>query len=235
MEKQKLQSFISKYYLGGNCEAVKLEDTDTGISCRLIDEDQTVVGGIKWTTEMRVNGEIGVNHTSSLIKMLAAIGDDVKIEMLDNNGQNYAMRLSEGSTRAMFMLADTTVIPQVPDINNEPNYLATIDLNDEFVTKFIKAKNALPDAKNFAVKVTNGQIKFIINYSTVNTDNISFEIPGGSDDMDAICFSAEKLKEILVANKSEDGKLFISAEGLAKVEYSSDEFQSTYWLVQLQN
>jgi hypothetical protein len=28
MEKSKLQSFISRYYLAGNCEAVKLNEND---------------------------------------------------------------------------------------------------------------------------------------------------------------------------------------------------------------
>jgi len=45
-----------------------------------------------------------------------------------------------------------------------------LPIDDAFMSKFIKAKNALPDAKNFAVQVVNGEIKFIINYSTVNSD-----------------------------------------------------------------
>ena len=61
-----------------------------------------------------------------------------------------------------FMLADTSVIPAVPSINAEPEYEVTIDIDELFVNKFIKAKNALPDAKNFAVQVQNGKIKFII-------------------------------------------------------------------------
>jgi hypothetical protein len=33
MEKSKLQSFINRYYLAGNCEAVKLKENETGIGC----------------------------------------------------------------------------------------------------------------------------------------------------------------------------------------------------------
>jgi hypothetical protein len=61
----------------------------------------------------------------------------------------------------------------VPSINAEPDYVVTIPVNEEFINKFIKAKNALPDAKNFAIQVQNGKIKFIINYSTVNADKIT--------------------------------------------------------------
>ena len=33
MEKSKLVSFISRYYLGGNCEAVTLKENGNGINC----------------------------------------------------------------------------------------------------------------------------------------------------------------------------------------------------------
>ena len=111
-----------------------------------------------------------------------------------------------------------------------------IDVNEEFINKYIKAKNALPDAKNFAVQVKNGVIKFIINYTTINADNISFEIgntPVG--DMEPICFSADKLKEVLVANKGDMGTMHISPDGLTRVDFTGADFDSSYWLVQLQN
>ena len=158
-----------------------------------------------------------------------------EIEIKDAAGKNYAMRINEGSTSAMFMLADTSVIPAVPAINQEPEYTVEFDLNDEFTGKFIKAKNALPDAKNFAIQVQGGKIKFIINYTTINADNISFDIPGGTNALEPICFSADKLKEILVANKGDAGKMYISSEGLAKVVFTGQDFDSTYFLVQLQN
>ena len=129
------------------------------------------------------------------MKMLSAVGENINIDVQDAAGKNYAMKISEGSTKATFMLADTTVIPAVPAINAEPPYEVTLPIDDEFITKFIKAKNALPDAKNFAVQVVNGEIKFIINYSTVNSDNITFSIGTTAEgDLDPICFSADKLK-----------------------------------------
>jgi len=192
MEKSKLQSFINRYYLAGNCEAVILKENDNGVGCELIDMDQTVVGKLQWNTTPFMKGELGINHTGSLIKMLSAVGENINIDVQDSAGKNYAMKISEGSTRATFMLADTTVIPAVPAINAEPPYEVTLPIDDAFMSKFIKAKNALPDAKNFAVQVINGDIKFIINYSTVNSDNITFEV-GKSDvaDLEPICFSAD--------------------------------------------
>ena len=235
MEKSKLQSFINRYYLAGNCEAVVLKNNTDTVCCDLIDADQTVVGKVKWKTDPFMNGEIGINHTGALIKMLSAVGENLDINVQEASGKNYAMKITEGSTKATFMLADITVIPGVPTINVEPEYQVTIDLNDEFTSKFIKAKNALPDANNFAVQVQNGKIKFIINYSTVNSDNISFELNGGNTPLEPICFSADKLKEVLVANKGDSGKMYISSDGLARIDFTGNDFDSNYWLVQLQN
>jgi hypothetical protein len=237
MEKSKLQSFITRYYLAGNCEAVILKENETGVGCELIDMDQTVVGKLQWKTTPFMKGELGINHTGALMKMLSAVGENINIDVQDAAGKNYAMRISEGSTKATFMLADTTVIPAVPAINAEPPYEVTLPIDDEFMSKFIKAKNALPDAKNFAVQVVNGSIKFIINYTTVNSDNITFDFGTTESELnlDPICFSADKLKEVLVANKGDKGTMHVSSQGLSRINFSGTDFESDYWLVQLQN
>ena len=235
MEKSKLQSFINRYYLAGNCEAVTVKANGSSVDCELIDVDQTVVGKIKWKTSPFMSGELGINHTGALTKMLSAVGEKIDINVQEAQGKNYAMKIKEGSTTMTFMLADTSVIPAVPAINTEPEYDVVLDINEEFVGKFIKAKNALPDAKNFAVQVKNSKVKFIINYTTINSDNVTFEIDGGSNEMDPICFSADKLKEILIANRGDVGKMYVSSQGLARIDFNGSDFDSNYWLVQLQN
>ena len=235
MEKSKLQSFINRYYLAGNCEAVTVKANGQSVNCELIDVDQTVVGKVKWKTDPFMSGELGINHTGALTKMLSAVGEKIDIEVQDAQGKNYAMKIQEGTTTMTFMLADTSVIPAVPTINAEPEYQVTIDIDDEFVNKFIKAKNALPDAKNFAVQVQNGKIKFIINYTTINSDNVTFELDGTANELDPICFSADKLKEVLTANKGDKGSMHISSSGLARIDFTGTDFDSNYWLVQLQN
>ena len=234
MEKNKLQSFINRYYLAGNCEAVILKENQEGVGCELIDMDQTVVGKLQWKTTPFMQGELGINHTGSLIKMLSAVGDNINIDVQSSSGKNYAMKISEGSTKATFMLADTTVIPAVPSINAEPPYEVTIDIDDEFVNKFIKAKNALPESDNFAVQCTNGETNIVINYSSINTNRINFKVDANSaSDFSPICFSAKIFKEILLANDGAQGTLEISSKGLARVTFTNSDYSSTYYLVKL--
>ena len=135
----------------------------------MIDVDQTVVGKIKWNTIPFAQGQVGVNHTGGLIKMLSAVGDNLDIVVHNTQGKNYAMEIKEGNTKMTFMLADTTVIPSVPIINSEPPYEIDIDIDDEFTNKFIKAKNALPDSSNFAIQVKNGGRNNGIILSSLNS------------------------------------------------------------------
>ena len=127
MEKSKLQSFINRYYLAGNCDAVILKENESGVGCELIDQDQTVVGKLQWKTTSFMKGSLGINHTGALTKMLGAVGENIDIQVQETGGKNYAMKISEGSTKLTFMLADTTVIPAVPSINSEPDYMVNID------------------------------------------------------------------------------------------------------------
>jgi len=236
MEKNTLLSFINRYHLAGSVEAVMITETPTGAECEFMDVDQTVVGSLMWKAPAFFDGEIAVNHTSILIKMLSAIGNDLNIDIKYGPDKvAAAMEINEGTTKVTFMLANKAVIPNAPKFNGEPEFNVDIDLTPEFVDKFIKAKNALPDVNNFAVQMKQGVIKIIVNYSTIQSDHIALDIGPTTNDMDPICFSADKLKEILIANKGDTGTMRVSTEGLAKVTFSGDSFDSTYFLIQLQN
>ena len=164
MEKSKLQSFINRYYLAGNCEAVTVKANGQSVNCELIDVDQTVVGKVKWKTDPFMSGELGINHTGALTKMLSAVGEKIDIEVNDAQGKNYAMKIKEGSTTMTFMLADTSVIPAVPTINAEPEYEVVIDINDEFVNKGIGKINKFLDKSIEKGKMTADDKKKIISH-----------------------------------------------------------------------
>ena len=82
----------------------------------------------------------------------------------------------------------------------------------------------------------NGTVEMIINYSTINTNRIKFDMNvDNSTDMPITCFSSTLFKEILQANKdATSGKLEVSSAGLARVTFSDKDYSSTYYLVQLQ-
>ena len=44
-----------------------------------------------------------------------------------------------------------------------------------------------------------------------------------------------KLNLLLIANKGDKGTMHISSDGLARIDFTGTDFDSNYWLVQLQN
>jgi len=236
MEKKKLISFIDKYHLAGNANSVKLEIKDKTLHCKFITDDQNVIGSVTMDNFDIEDGELGIYATSQLTKLLTALDDTVDFKVNKADSSAFSIKISDKTTKVTFMLADLSVIRQVPDLKNTPDWNVSFELTKDFTDKFIKSKNALPETENFAVQSNNGTTEMILNYSTLNTNRITWplNIPDATD-LSATCFSANLFKEILQANKDcEYGELNVSNAGLAKVVFKLAEGTSTYYLVQLQ-
>jgi len=236
MEKKKLISFIDKYHLAGNANSVKLEIKDKTLHCKFITDDQNVIGSVTMDNFDIDDGELGIYATSQLTKLLTALDDTVDFKVNKADSSAFSIKISDKTTKVTFMLADLSVIRQVPDLKNTPDWNVSFELTKDFTDKFIKSKNALPETENFAVQSNNGTTEMILNYSTLNTNRITWplNIPDATD-LSATCFSANLFKEILQANKDcEYGELNVSNAGLAKVVFKLAEGTSTYYLVQLQ-
>lgn len=236
MKKTDLLNFISRYHLAGATTSVKWIGKSGSTETKFITDDQNVIGNLTSKNIDLGNAELGVYATPQLIKMLSAVGDDLDVTVNQSNGTAVNIDISDKDVDMTFMLADLSVIRQVPDLKQLPDWNAEINIDKDFVNRFIKAKNALPESENFGIHVNSGKVEFVINYSSINTNRIKFEMVNKSaKDMDTICFSSNLFKEILQANKDADsGKLEVSAAGLARVSFTSQTYSATYYLVQLQ-
>ena len=237
MKKKQLTSFIDKYHLAGNANSVKLEIKDKVMKCDFITDDQNVVGSVSMNNFDVEDVTLGVYATSQLTKLLTALDDDVDLRVNNADGTAFSINLSDKTTNITFMLADLSVIRQVPAMKQLPDFNVKIKLTKDFADKFVKSKNALPETENFAVEHDALGTNMILNYSTLNTNRITWPVTAEEEgtDLQATCFSANLLKEILVANKdAEEGYIEVSGAGLARVSFTGNEYSSTYYLVQLQ-
>jgi len=236
MEKRKLTNFIEKYHLAGNANSVGLDVNDQTLSCEFITDDQNVVGRVTMQDFDIENVRLGVYNTSQLTKLLTALDDKIDIKVNRADDAAFSINISDISTKVTFMLADMSVIRQVPQMKELPDFNVKIKLTKDFADKFIKSKNALPETENFAVESNDSGTKMILNYSTLNTNRITWPIvPEKSETLNATCFSANLFKEILSANKDADeGYIEVSQAGLARVSFTGKTYTSTYYLVQLQ-
>ena len=241
MEKQSLNRFVSKYNLAGLVESVKWESKDGSLTTSFISDDKSVLGSVSMKDFDSTDATFGVYDTTKLTKMLSVLGDDIEFSINDIDGKSVSLKFKDGSTSVNYMLADLSVIPNVPDLKQLPEFDSEIKLDSNFISKFIKAKGALADENNFTFtcgdgKTGSGQI--ILGYSNINTNRINIDVDCtcSKDKVEPISFSANFLKEILVANKeAKDATLKISSQGLAHIAFEVDDYKSDYYLVQIQS
>ena len=237
MEKQKLNRFVQKYNLAGLVESVKWESKDGSLSTSFISDDKSVLGNVTMTEFEGSNATLGVYDTTKLVKMVSVLGDAVDFTISDIDGKAVSLKFKDKSTSVNYMLADLSVIPNVPDLKQLPNFDIKIKLDSTFINTFIKAKGALADENNFTFVSKNGKSEIILGHSNINTNRISIDVDaevGG--DVSPISFSATYLKEILVANKeASDATLNISTQGLSHIHFEIDQYTSDYYLVEIQS
>jgi len=237
MEKQKLNRFVQKYTLAGLVESVKWESKDGSLSTSFISDDKSVLGNVTMTEFEGSNATLGVYDTTKLIKMVSVLGDAVDFTISDIDGKAVSLKFKDKSTSVNYMLADLSVIPNVPDLKQLPNFDIKIKLDSTFINTFIKAKGALADENNFTFVSKNGKSEIILGHSNINTNRISIDVDAEvSGDVSPISFSATYLKEILVANKeASDATLNISTQGLSHIHFEIDQYTSDYYLVEIQS
>ena len=243
MKKQTINTFIDKYSLNGTIESVKwvIDSANKQIKTASISDDKNVLSFVVIKDSAGLNdAEIGINDTAKLKKLLSVLNDEVNISFNMREDKIVSLSLTGESTDVQYVTADLSVIPKVPELKKLPPFNLEIPLTKEFVTTFVKAKNALSDVDtlNFS-KDKKDKLKLVIGFSSVNSNRISidFKPTEGKDTLGkTIHFSAKYLKEILTSNSDcENAVLKISDAGIAHVEFNNDVFNSSYYLVEIKN
>lgn len=236
MEKSKLEKFISKYNLGGACENVLIKSDGSTLSVRTITSDKNVLGEVTLDNVNFPTGEFGIYETKKFRSILGVLGDTLTVQPNVSKDKMVGLNITDGTTKATFVLSDASVIVPVPDLKKVPSIDFTISLDEKFVNTFVKAKSALSDVDTFAV-MSNGEdntASVIIGHSKLNTNRITvMATTDVATKMMPISFSANHLREILLANKEiGNGTLQISSKGIAIATFAGNGFTSTYYLVQ---
>ena len=243
MKKQTINTFIDKYSLNGTIESVKwvIDSANKQIKTASISDDKNVLSFVVIKDSAGLNdAEIGINDTAKLKKLLSVLNDEVNISFNMREDKIVSLSLTGESTDVQYVTSDLSVIPKVPELKKLPPFNLEIPLTKEFVTTFVKAKNALSDVDTLTfTKDKKDKLKLVIGFSSVNSNRISidFKPTEGKDTLGkTIHFSAKYLKEILTSNNDcENAVLKISDAGIAHVEFNNDVFNSSYYLVEIKN
>ena len=238
MNKQKLVKFIDKYNLGGLVNSAILSFKDNTLNTRFTSGDKSLLGILsmdKWDFE---DGEFGVYNTEQLVKLLSVLDDDVTMSVTKAGDKAVSIQMSDSVSKVNYMLTDTSVISRPPVPESLPqNFELKININQQFISKFISGKQALPETDTFTIVTNNDTASIVIGYASVNTNRVT--IPVSTTEykhMDLISFNASNFKEILSANKEcESALLEVSPDGIAKITFKIDNYKSTYYLVAVQD
>lgn len=237
MNKNNLLKFIQKYSLGGLIESVVWNAEGSKLGVRFISDDKTLLGEVDFNAFTGKPFNVGIYTTSLFKNMVSVLDNDLALNVETAGDKAVSLKVVSEETETSYQLADTSVIPSVPDLKKLPNFNVEIDMTSTMIDKFIKAKGALSDIDTFTVFTEKSDLKMAIGYSSISTNRITFTCKKDfGADIKPISFSAKYLKEVLTANKeATSAKLLVSSDGLCHVQFQVDDFVSKYYLVEISN
>jgi hypothetical protein len=236
MDKSKLVKFINKYYLGGNVNSVAINSDGNGLSTRFVSGDKSLLGEVKLNNYSITEADFGVYQTDALLKMLSVLDNDVSIDLVKAEEKAISLDAKDSGAKVRYMLSDLSVINTPPQLKQIPEFELLLNVDKTFVSKFISGKGALPDTESFTI-VSGDNPEVVIGYSSIATNRVAVPVENQTDNtIDNISFNANLFKDVLEANKEcESAVLEVSSEGLARITFNVNDYESTYYLVAVQN
>ena len=238
MQKSKLDRFIQKYNLGGNVNSVKWKSNGDTLSTSFVTPDKSLLGNVKVDKFSFEEAELGVYQTDQLKSLIGVLGDDVSLDVSRAGDKAYSLKVKNGPISVDYVLSDLSVIADPPALKRLPEFGTQIKLDNSFINTFIKGKSALSDIDTFTI-LNNGSggVEIVIGYSSTNTNRVNIPVETTIKDLtDPVTFNANLFKEVLVANREcSSAILEVSTEGLARVNFKVDDYDSTYYVVAMQD
>ena len=237
MQKSKLDRFIQKYNLGGNVNSVKWKSSGDTLSTSFVTPDKSLLGNVKVDKFSFDNAELGIYQTDQLKSLIGVLGDDVSLDLSKFGDKAVSLKVKNGPVSIDYVLSDLSVIPDPPALKRLPEFGTKIKLDTKFINTFIKGKSALSEIDTFTIVKSQTGCDVVIGYSSTNTNRVNIPVECDTCNIEnPITFNANLFKEVLVANKEcTSAVLEVSNEGLAKVNFKVDDYDSTYYVVAIQD
>ncbi len=236
ISKKVISDIVSKYSLGNVIEKVKWVVEDKKLLINFINDSKVLLGYVEYRNDIGLkNGDYGIFNTSQLIKCLNILDGDILME-----ASNAKLNIADTNYEIKFGLSKPEVLPKVPEIKDEDNFSVSFSVNDEFITRFVKSKDALSDLEIFTVETREGFTgeELVFTIGTTITNSIEFSVEADiKESFSSIPFDSNLFKEILKANKNyHSGEIRINKKGLIDAHFHCGEGLFTgYYLVRKQD
>ena len=240
INKNTLQSVISKYHLNGLFSSVKWTFKDNTLTIYAGENGRACKVFLK-----DINFEdciIPVFDTPKLSKLLSITNGDLIISTEKDNKLLTKMYIADMNFDLSYNLADPFIIPKATYFEPLENPEVDVTLENENIDALIKAKTALPDESDLIIRTisdmdSNLACEFTFGDATSTnkqfTNKVKYVLQGKITDPNiAIPFNSDILKNIFSNNKDMDkGRLKISSEGMLQLNFYSKDIETEYFVI----
>lgn len=239
MNKSKLLKFVDLYNLSGTIEKVKLVSDGTALRVGMVADDRTLMGNVVFNDLAMDAGEYPIHDTAQFRKMLSILDDEIDVVVNKYDNKAIGLVFSDKNIESYVTLADLSIIPKTPVLAKVVNFDVEITIDDDFIERYIRAKNALVDTSTFTLMMgaKSKKLEMVIGHSNINTNRVKLEIKtvAGKDVVEnSIDFNAEYFKEVLSKNRgsSFSSTVFkVNTKGLGHLQFKTTEYEANYYLL----
>ena len=231
-----LQSIINKYHLG-EIPSVKWKIKDKVLSIDFMSINKEVIGNITHTDIDIEDSNLAIFDTKKLLNLVNITSGDLLINFEKTKAVYTKMFLADNDFNLTYALSDPLLIGKVGTVD-EPKWDMVLPLEKEQVDNLVKAKSALAGIGNMTISPDtdlDGGDLCVITFGDEQGHNnkITYNLTGEIRQADiSIPFNSDIFKTILNTNKDlEEGTLYLSYQGLMKLNFKSENTTSTYYMI----
>lgn len=241
IEKNHLQSIISRYYLGGLIESVKWEIQNNTLNIAFMSPNKDMIGELECNEFPIEDCELAIFNTTQLNKLLGVTSGQLLISPIKTNKVYTKLTLQDVSFNVEYSLADPLMIQSPGTINEPDKYDVSAVMEPNDVLAFTKAASAIPNNELVTLKATesihgNPILEFIFGEKMEFSNRITFTVEAQHSIIEGhkIPFNSNMLREIFHNNKGASStSIKFTQEGLLKLEFDFKEenTKTTYFVV----
>tara|TARA_B100000768_G_C11238749_1_gene358481 strand:+ start:174 stop:896 length:723 start_codon:yes stop_codon:yes gene_type:complete len=235
INKNVIQSVISKYYLNGLNNQVKWRIENNSLTIYAGEKGRVCKVHLK--DFQLEDGELGVFDTDKLSKLISITNGELSISLEKIKSVFTKMHIADLNFDLTYSLADILILGKTTWYEDPDTWEIDVELQMEDVDHLIKAKNALSDVNNMLITTTedfdsNKICEFIFGDNTGFSNKITYQLRGEINESDlSIPFDSDVFKSILNSNKDmPKGRLQLSKKGMMKMMFNSDDIESVYYI-----
>ena len=236
IHKNKLQSFISKYYLNGLSNQVKWRIKDGKLLVYAGEAGR--VCRVELDNFPLEDGELGIFDTHKLSKLISITSGELMLSVDKVKSIFTKLYLQDANYTLIYSLADVLILGKNTYYNDPEKWVIELNLTQDDVDHLIKAKNALSDVSNMLITTSTDLdgtpiCEFIFGDNTGFSHKITYPISTGIISISDLNlpFDSDVFRDILSSNKDQDScTLKISQDGILKLNFDSTDLKSEYFM-----